>query len=106
MHDYEGLVKKFSSEMIIQLEGNASRGFGFREHISRNEGVPNEMFDELEANCVALNAACTEGLPGSPSLIEQRALILERAADVANMALLIALNTGSISPPMPEEAKS
>ncbi len=106
--DFAGLLQKFSSAMEIQLVGNSDRGYGYRSNIQYNEAVTQDLFDELMVCMHRLDLAARghQEEVESPSLIEHRAIILERAADVANMALLIALNTGSISPFMPVEEKS
>ncbi len=97
MRNYEQMIKPFSVAMLTQMAGNDSRGFGYRNNIQFNEPVPVALFEELELCVAALKSVATEGEHNNPSLIEQRMAILERAADVANMAMLIALNTGSLT---------
>ncbi len=97
MRDYDKMIKPFAEAMRIQMAGSDAMGFGFRSHIENNEAIPDSMFDELENNIEELKRAVWQGSDGTPSQIEHRAMIRECAADVANAAMLIALNTGSIT---------
>lgn len=96
MRDYEIMIRSMSAAMLTQMQANDSRGYGFRDHIILNEPIPAEMFVELRQCIDRLEAVATDGEKNNPSLVEQRLMIREYAADVANMAMLIALNTGSL----------
>lgn len=101
------LVQSFTAHMLGRLYANDDRNGGggqYRPARDINTVDPESlraMFVELRQNVACLEAAVlNEGSPLSPN--DQIAATVECAADVANIAMLIAYDSGAIKPMPPK----
>lgn len=88
------IVDVFARHMRSQFETNESIG-GWR--VIRPDNMP-AYFAWLRENVDLLEKACVEGTPGD-SGEDQLADIAAAAADVANLAAIIAQNAGALRKP-------
>lgn len=96
---FKAKIDVFSAAMLSQFLANEDRD-GWLQPM--NEGVPQHHFDELQLNIARLQAAFE--FKDEVTLQEQRTEVLACAADVANMALIIAdCARAIVTPPSPEE---
>ncbi len=97
------LIQSFAAHMLSQMDANDARNgnTGQYQPAKNINTVDPEalraMFNELRRNVDALeNAVLNDGFPQSPG--DQVADTVAFAADVANMAMLVAYDAGALTP--------